>query len=81
MNPLVPHFLPLPSSDQPSAQTRRRRYRVARSPMSDATRKLIRVRYADGMSLRALAAEYGVSHETIRTIVRFGDGGYGGRAF
>lgn len=45
--------------------------------MSDSTRKLIRVRYASGSTLRALAGEYGVSHETIRTIVRAGYDGDG----
>jgi hypothetical protein len=45
--------------------------------MPDATRKLIRVRYAAGSILRALAGEYGVSHETIRTIVCAGYEGDG----
>ncbi len=75
MNPLVPAFLPLQTTEQSDDQTTGRRYRIARSKMPAATRQLIRVRHADGVSLRTLAAEYGVNHETIRTIVRAGGGG------
>ena len=77
MNPLVPTFLPLQTIEQSDDQTTRRRYRVSRSRFTAATRQVIRARYAAGASLRALAAEYGVSHETIRTIVRAQDEGNG----
>lgn len=69
MNPLVPHFLPIPCFDQPDLPTKRRRYRGSRSPIPEATRELIRSRHAAGSELRALATEFGVSHEEIRAAV------------
>ncbi|WP_040669153.1 hypothetical protein, partial [Nitrolancea hollandica] len=68
-NLLVPHFLPIPSFGQPDLPTKHLRDRRSRSPIPDATRELIRSRHAAGSSLRALATEFGMSHETIRAIV------------
>ncbi len=73
MNPLAPHFLPIPYFVQPDLPTTRRRYRSSQSPIPEATRERIRSRHAAGRSLRALATEFRVSHETIRTIVHEGD--------
>lgn len=69
MNLLVPHFLPIPCFVQPDPPTTPRRYGRSRSPIPEATRELIRWRLAAGRSLRALATEFGVSHEAIRAIV------------
>jgi hypothetical protein len=43
---------------------------MSRTHVASAERPRIRARHAAGESLRAIAAEYGVSYETIRAIVR-----------
>lgn len=73
MNPFVPQFLPIPCFVQPDLSTKRRRYRRSRLPVSDATQGLIQTRHAAGKSLRVLATELGVNHETTRAIVHEGN--------
>ncbi len=41
-----------------------------RTSIDDATRARIRERLAAGWSLRRIAAEVGVSHESVRTVLR-----------
>jgi len=43
---------------------------VARTKLAPATWPTVFARHQRGESLRALAADYGVSHEAIRQIVR-----------
>ena len=62
----------VPSEDVPIvAATGARRLRVRRRPMISAqTCAIIAMRVAEGTSLRALAGEYDVSHETIRRLAQ-----------